>query len=143
MTHLQGYRSSHPNMSAEQDAVFDTAMELVSDSANLVSPITEEMHNRLNSLEEMAIAAFGKDETYAVFANLGPRLASAPSDRPASPLAVTGGSCQCSVSSPYCGDYTCHYKALGCIEELGCGFLLSKLCNGMCCIRTTQGLMCE
>ncbi|MFI6881587.1 bacteriocin fulvocin C-related protein [Streptosporangium canum] len=143
ITHLEGYRSAHPNMSAEQKAVFNTAMELVGDSANLASPVTEEMHHRINSLEETAIAAFGKDEALAVFANLGPRPVFAPSDRPTSTHAAVGGPCQCSISSPYCGDYTCHYKALGCYDEFGCGTLLFKVCNGMCCIRTTQGLLCS
>lgn len=142
ITHLEEYRSSHPSMTADQNAAFNAAMELVSDSENLASPITEEMHHRLNSLEEMAIAAFGEDEALAVFANLGPRPVFAPSDRLTSTHAAAGGPCQCSISSPYCGDYTCHYKALGCYEETGCGTLLLKMCNGMCCIRTTQGLLC-
>ncbi|MEU7004638.1 bacteriocin fulvocin C-related protein [Nonomuraea sp. NPDC046570] len=143
VAHLQEYRSSHPNMSAEQDAVFSDFMELVSDNANFVSPVTEETHRRLNSLRETAIAAFGEVEAYAVFANLGPRPASASSDRPTPALTAAAGSCQCAIDSPLCGDYSCYYKALGCSDAYLCGIAWMHLCNGMCCIRTTQGLLCE
>lgn len=141
--HLQEHRGSLPKMSAEQNAVFDAFMELAGDSKTFAAPNTEETHHSLASLLERAVAAFGESDAAALFANLGPRSASTSSDRPAHAHTAAASACECSISSPLClGGNRCYQGALGCYQENGCGALWWYICNGMCCMQTSQGLIC-
>ncbi|GIH74592.1 bacteriocin fulvocin C-related protein [Planobispora longispora] len=142
VTHVQRYRQSHPNMSAEQQEVIRTALELYRDVTTFAVLPTEETYDKLQSLNTAAIAAFGADEAHALLSNLGPQKPHIASDQ--STLAAASD-CGCSADLPNnCPSYQpCRRGAYSCSSSgMGCGPGWVWPCNGMCCARTTQGWIC-
>ncbi|WP_367123534.1 bacteriocin fulvocin C-related protein [Streptomyces phytohabitans] len=118
MEQVRRYRETHPDLSREQTAVLDEAVEMI--PRHFVSG-GGTPSARLKRLEESAEAAFGKEETGALLARLGPP------DTAAGPPAY----CFCATESDYCSTGSCHRGGCTIVEE-DCGSLYAYDCNGQC-----------
>lgn len=122
--HITRYRAAHPKGSAEQEAILDRFLHLA----------RTDLKSLTKADEQAAIAAFGKDKAYAIFATLGPEPMPKPSQISAalkpSLASTVNENCNCTVGHDWCDSSTC-YRG-GCDIVGGCGAVWSYDCNGLC-----------
>ncbi len=129
--HLDGYRSAHPKLTAQQNGIIDRARTLVQDPS--ISDRSEASQQKLTALHQDALAAFDKNETFALLGALGP--AAAPSARPSS---VTSDvpTCPCfsaaNGTQDFCDSGKCTVDGYCEWQQSGCGVFWINPCNGDC-----------
>jgi hypothetical protein len=132
--HLNRYRSTHSGLSAEQTRVLDDIQAAVATPSVFEknSTFTTEQHFR--DLEAAALKAFGKDETRALTATLGPAEDQGAVSRAGLTPNVSQAACTCSVASDWCvSAFTCRHRLNNCIpSSVGCGTFGLRSCDGLC-----------
>lgn len=106
---LSRYQAAHPALSVDQASVVDTASKLAADPATFADTMTTQVRQRLSTLKDSAIKAFGNSDARQLVAMLGPAepvLMSANASG-AIPAGVIVNGCGCSVESDYCVQSSC------------------------------------
>ncbi|MCD9196136.1 bacteriocin fulvocin C-related protein [Streptomyces albireticuli] len=122
LEHLERYRGSHQDLTAEQRGVLDRA-GVVFGRESTFTGMNAALHQELESLRKDAIAILGREEGRAALATLGPV--------PAAPLP----GCTCSCYSDWCSPNgcVCCVRDCWCQPKLnGCGTAFAYLCFGTC-----------
>lgn len=124
--HLRRYRQEHPNLSAAQKKVLDSASAMAADESNFVtgSGISAERDSQFRSAAQ---DAFGHEAAAQIFAVLGPSDASQSDE----PQPTGSAACTCASSDDWCGNRTSCNKD-GCNVQGGCGTMWSQVCDGLC-----------
>ncbi|WP_336216832.1 bacteriocin fulvocin C-related protein [Nonomuraea sp. LPB2021202275-12-8] len=133
LAQLSQYRSTHANLTPEQDRILTVAEHLLADKGALADSSTVDFAQKIKSLGEEAIAVFGKQEAGNLLAQLGPP--------DAAPVTVAA-TCSCNVDEDFCGPQDCRSNIVSCSRTSGCGWVWNKPCNGLCCEPTTAGWLC-
>lgn len=138
VAHVERFRASRPDLTDQQVEVIERAIAVMGDVSLFEQRIRagDDADKVVSELKTVAIEAFGRDEAYALIAQLG---------TPAKPeAAVLAGDCGCSPNSDWCGGYCqacCHFTSecpcggVPCCCEYsgtGCGSGWIYSCNGVC-----------
>jgi hypothetical protein len=120
-----------PALTEEQRDVLDRADVLMSpalyaphDSPAYLATVEMQL-----DLERRSIAAFGPEETWALMAHLGPPEATTSHS---SAPALLPPTCDCNLSSDWCGLLGKKCRAIPCNITILCGTFGSQPCNGVC-----------
>jgi hypothetical protein len=128
--HVQRYRTSHPELTAEQSAVLDRAEAMAATESAFAPATGADLRPRLAGLEQAAVQTLGRDRARALLATFGPPEAATV----ANPLVPGITGCTCSVDSDYCANGTvCEDYENDCRHATsGCGTFYRYPCDGRC-----------
>ncbi|GGP83197.1 hypothetical protein GCM10010140_10080 [Streptosporangium pseudovulgare] len=134
--HIANFRSAHPNLTDQQQAVLAKVDAHVAELRTFTTRVREKVDPGDERLLQEMIEAFGQDEAIAAVAILGP------ADKSAAETANSGDAgvlvtCECSTMYDLCywptgANKVCSQLPSCSVTYDGCGLLYKYACNGMC-----------